>query len=196
MSKDLDPRQNRGAKSNNQFEIVKTEIDDVLILEKVKFEDHRGMLVKTFNEDAFRELKLATVFKESVYSISKRNVLRGMHYQEYPFGHAKLVNVIEGEILDVVVGIGGQSNMRNRGKYISVVLSKENNRSLYIPEGYAHGFLCLTETAIVSYQTTTVYNAASDTGIRFDSFGFSWPVASPIISDRDLRLKRLDELLP
>jgi dTDP-4-dehydrorhamnose 3,5-epimerase len=193
MSKDLDPRQDRGAKATNQFEIVKTEIDDVFILEKMKFEDHRGALIKTFNEDAFRELKLATVFKEAVYSISKRNVLRGMHYQEYPFGHAKLVNVIEGEILDVVVGIGGQSN---RGKYISVVLSKENNRSLYIPEGYAHGFLCLTETAIVSYQTTTTYNAASDTGIRFDSFGFSWPVASPIISERDLRLKRLDELQP
>lgn len=159
--------------SSEPFIKISTDIDDIFILEKVKLEDHRGSFVKTFNEHAFRRLGLATNFKEATYSISKKNVLRGCHYQQYPYGHIKLVNVIEGEILDVVVGIGGKKNTRNRGKYFATILSKENNKSLYIPDGYAHGFLCLSEYAIVSYQTTSVYNAENDTGVRYNSFGFN-----------------------
>lgn len=179
--------------NEQHFKKISTDLDDVFILEKRKFEDDRGIFVKTFNEKAFKELGLATNFKEAVYSISKKNVLRGCHYQQYPFGHAKLVNVIEGEILDVVVGIGGKMNTRNRGKFYSTILSKENNRSLYIPDGYAHGFLCLSEYAIVSYQTTSVYNPENDTGVRYDSFDFNWPVDNPIISEKDKNLKRFNE---
>lgn len=177
-----------------QFKKIPTSIDDVFILEKKSFEDHRGIFVKTFNEHAFRQLGLATNFKEATYSISKKNVLRGCHFQQYPYGHAKLVNVIEGEILDVVVGIGGKMNTRNRGRYFSTILSKENNRSLYIPDGYAHDFLCLSEFAIVSYQTTSVYNAENDTGVHYSSFGFDWPIENPILSDKDNNLKTLKEL--
>jgi dTDP-4-dehydrorhamnose 3,5-epimerase len=174
--------------------LVSTALDDVFVIEKPRFEDRRGLFVKTFNEDAFRKLNLPTSFKECVYSISKQNVLRGMHYQRHPHGHAKLVNVIEGEILDVVVGIGGETNRRNRGKYASFLLSAQNNRSLCIPDGYAHGFLVLSERAVVSYMTTSGYNQESDAGVRFDSFGFGWPVERPIMSDRDILLPMLSEI--
>jgi len=179
--------------NKKQFEKIPTDIDDVFILEKTKFEDHRGIFVKTFNEHAFRELGLATNFKETTYSISRKNVLRGCHFQQYPFGHAKLVNVIEGEILDVVVGIGGKMNTRNRRKFFATILSKENNRSIYIPDGYAHGFLCLSDYAIVSYQTTSVYNAENDTGIYYNSFGFNWPIENPILSEKDKNLRHFND---
>jgi len=179
--------------NNKQFEKIPTRIDDVFILEKTKFEDHRGVFIKTFSEHAFRELGLSTNFKEATYSISKKGVIRGCHYQQYPYGHAKLVNVVEGEILDVIVGIGGKMNTRNRGKIFSIILSKQNNRSLYIPDGYAHGFLCLSDYAIVSYQTTSVYNVENDTGVRYDSFGFNWPIENPVLSEKDRNLKRFND---
>jgi len=101
-----------------QFEKIATPLDDVFLIKKWRFDDDRGTFIKTFSQSQFREMGLADCFHESVYSISKRNVLRGCHYQQYPHGHAKLVNVIKGEILDVIVGIGGKFNTRNRGGYI------------------------------------------------------------------------------
>jgi dTDP-4-dehydrorhamnose 3,5-epimerase len=171
--------------TNLGFNLYSTTIDDLFLTERPKHIDHRGVFGKTFNEEVFRSFKLSTQFKESVFSISSKNVLRGMHYQQHPFGHAKLVSVLEGEVLDVVVCIGGKFNTRNRGKFYSVVLSADNNRSLYIPDGYAHGFLCLSDKAIVSYQTTTVYNADADRAIHWDSFGFKWPIIDPIVSEKD-----------
>ena len=117
-----------------------------------------------------------------------------MHYQQYPFGHAKLVSVLEGEILDVIFGIGGMLNTRNRGKYFSAILSDENRKTLFIPDGYAHGFLCLSDRAVVSYQTTSVYNAEADRAIHWDSFGYEWPINNPILSDKDRQAQRFDVL--
>jgi len=164
-------------------------------MERPKHVDDRGVFGKTFNEEVFRSFKLSTQFKESVFSISKKNVLRGMHYQQYPYGHVKLVSVLEGEVLDVVVCIGGKFNTRNRGKFYSVVLSANSNRTLYIPDGYAHGFLCLSDSAIVSYQTTTVYNADADRAIHWDSFGFKWPIDNPIVSEKDKNARRFNDLI-
>ena len=179
---------------NLGFKLCSTALDDVFVLERPKHSDHRGVFGKTYNEEVFKEFNLATNFKESVFSISKKNVLRGMHYQQYPFGHAKLVSVLEGEILDVIVGIGGMFNTRNRGKYFSTILSDENRKTLFIPDGYAHGFLCLSDRAVVSYQTTTVYNAEADRSIRWDSFGYEWPIDSPILSDKDRHAQGFDVL--
>lgn len=171
-----------------QFQKIETQLDDVFLLKKSLFEDLRGQFIKTFSASQFKEMELPEHFKESVYSVSRKHVLRGCHYQRHPHGHAKLVNVIEGEILDVIVGIGGKFNTRNRGKVFSVVLSQQNNLSLLIPDGYAHGFLVLSEMAIVSYLTTTVYNADHDTGVRWNSFGFDWPIENPILSEKDQNL--------
>jgi dTDP-4-dehydrorhamnose 3,5-epimerase len=172
-----------------QFEFLETDLDDVFIVQKSKFEDARGVFIKTYNRDAFHAAGLSSDFKESYYSYSHKNVLRGMHFQRHPHGHAKLITVIEGEILDVCVGIGGALNARNKGKYVSAILSKENNRSLYIPDGYAHGFLVLSETAVVMNHMTSVFNPESDDGIHYRSFGFAWPVDNPILSEKDKNLK-------
>ena len=177
------------------FELIKTDLDDLFLIQRPIFRDERGVFIKTYNEDIFSALGMPTCYKESVYSISRKGVLRGMHYQKQPHGHVKLVNVIEGEILDVVVGVGGEINPANVGKFYATILSKENNRSLVIPNGYAHGFLCLSEHAIVSYQTTTGYNPESDAGVRFDSFGFTWPTDNLIISNRDINLPPLNAVI-
>jgi dTDP-4-dehydrorhamnose 3,5-epimerase len=119
--------------------------------------------------------------------------LRGTHYQHYPYGAAKIVSVVKGSILDVVVGVGGKFNTRNRGKIFSVELSQSNKKSLYIPDGYAHGFLVLSEEAVVVYHQTNHFNAAADKGINFNSFGFEWPIQHPIVSEKDLSLPGLND---
>ena len=179
----------------NQFNKVSTPLDDVFILERFCHSDERGVFTKTFNLDMFKELELgrALEIKESLSSTSKKNVLRGMHYQQYPYEVAKIVSVVKGRILDVIVGIGGKFNTRNRGKIFSVELSESNSKSLYVPEGYAHGFLVLSEEAVVVYHQTNHFNAASDKGINFNSFGFQWPVTNPIVSQKDLGLPGLNE---
>jgi dTDP-4-dehydrorhamnose 3,5-epimerase len=179
----------------NQFKKASTPLDDVFILERFIHSDQRGVFTKTFNLNMFKELDLgeALEIKESLCSVSKKNVLRGMHYQQYPYGAAKIVSVVKGRILDVIVGIGGNFNTKNHGKIFSVELSDTNAKSLYVPDGYAHGFLVLSEEAIVVYHQTNHFNAAADKGINFNSFGFQWPVAKPIVSKKDIELPGLNE---
>ncbi len=125
-----------------QFEKIATPLDDVFLLKKRRFEDDRGLFIKTFSQTQFREMGLSEDFKESIYSISRKNVLRGCHYQRYPYGHAKLVNVIEGEILDVIVGIGGQLNTRNRGGYSLPCSLKKTIYPCTFPTVTPTAFLC------------------------------------------------------
>lgn len=167
--------------------IVETILEGVYEIHNRKFEDNRGSFVKTFHEDVFREAGLETDFKESFYSVSKKGVLRGMHFQLPPHDHAKLVYVVDGEILDVAVDIRNESP--TFGQYFSTILSNENVKSLYMSKGFAHGFLTLSNSATVVYQTTTVHAPASDSGIRWDSFGFDWErffsINELVISERD-----------
>jgi len=186
-------QQTKNMSSGLGFQKIETTIDDVWLIERNNFNDERGVLSKTFNSEIFGSLGLDAIFCESIYSVSKKNVLRGMHFQKYPHGHIKLVHVIEGEILDVVVGIGGKNNTRNRGKYFSHVLSGENRLSMFIPDGYAHGFLVLSEKAIVSYMTSCIYNKDNDITLHYDSFGFDWPCEKPIVSEKDQRAVRFND---
>jgi len=165
--------------------IVKaTQLDGVFEIENKVFEDHRGKFVKTFHEDAFKSHGLEYDFKESFYSVSKKNVLRGMHFQLPPHDHAKLVYVTDGEILDVAVDI--RKNSPTFGEYFSTKLSSGNAKSLYMSKGFAHGFLTLSNSATVTYLTTTIHAPEHDSGIRWDSFGFDWwGCDNPIISNRD-----------
>lgn len=165
------------------MELINTNLEGVIEVNNRIFEDHRGFFVKTFHEDVFKAAGLEYDFKESFYSISKKNVLRGMHFQTSPADHAKLVYVTQGEVLDVVVDIDQKSE--TFGQYFSTNLSLENGKSLYIGKGFAHGFLTLSETATVVYLTTTVHSPLHDTGIRWDSFAFDWGIERPILSDRD-----------
>lgn len=159
-------------------------IQGVYEIENKVFKDQRGGFVKTFNADQFESHGLDVDFKESFYSVSRKNVIRGMHFQLSPYDHSKLVYVTDGEILDVVVDVRPGSD--TFGQYVSARLSSENAKSLYMSKGFAHGFLTLSEQATVVYLTTTVHSPEYDTGIRWDSFGFDWlGVEQPIISDRD-----------
>jgi dTDP-4-dehydrorhamnose 3,5-epimerase/CDP-3, 6-dideoxy-D-glycero-D-glycero-4-hexulose-5-epimerase len=171
--------------------IESTIFDDVYVVSNKKFVDKRGVFVKTFHKDAFKESGLSTDFAESFYSISSKNVLRGMHFQSPPYDHNKFVYVTSGEVLDVVVDIRKES--KTYGKYFSIILSDSNNNSLYIGKGFAHGYLTKSKSATMIYMTSSVHNASLDTGIKWDSFGFNWGIGEPIVSDRDNNLKDLSQ---
>lgn len=163
--------------------ITSTPLDGVYLIKNRIFEDHRGFFVKTFHKEIFEANGLESDFKESFYSVSKKNVLRGMHFQLPPHDHAKLVYVTSGEILDVAVDI--RKDSPTFGNCYSTTLSDANGHALYMGKGYAHGFLTLSETATVVYMTTTVHSPEHDAGVRWDSFGFDWGIESPILSERD-----------
>lgn len=145
--------------------------------------DERGIFVKTYNEEAFLKNGFNISFEESYYSLSYKNVIRGMHFQLPPFEHEKLVYVTDGEILDVIVDL--RRNSETFGKFVTLKLKAFDN-SVFISKGFAHGFLCLSDSATVVYNVATGYNPEYDTGILWNSFGFNWNhVEKPIISERD-----------
>ena len=166
------------------MKIIATEFLGLYEIENKIFQDKRGLFVKTFNFDDFVEGALEIEFKESFYSVSKKNVLRGMHFQLPPHDHAKLIYVVDGEILDVAVDIRRDST--TFGRYYAINLSSQNAKSLYMEKGFAHGFLTLSDSATVVYMTTSIHVPSSDTGIRWDSFGFDWNgIKKTIVSERD-----------
>lgn len=171
--------------------IIPTDLDGVFELQPQVFSDHRGTLTKPFHAEEFSRLGLASDFQETFYSVSKKNVLRGMHFQLPPHDHEKLVFVANGEVLDVAVDI--RKNSRTFGKSHAVVLSAQKGNSLYLSKGFAHGFLTLSRSAVVIYQTTTVHTPSHDSGIKWDSFGFEWQVKNPIISEKDSLLPGIFE---
>lgn len=158
------------------------DIEGCYSVQNFRASDNRGLFVKTFHKEEFFNKGLQTEFAESYYSSSKKNVIRGMHFQLPPFEHDKLVYVTHGEILDVVLDI--RKNSKTYGKYISVKL-KEFGDSIYIPRGCAHGFLTLSIQATVVYNVSTTYNSSADAGLLWNSFGFDWKINNPIISERD-----------
>ena len=145
--------------------------------------DNRGSFVKTFNFDAFHELGLETDFKESYYSTSVKNVLRGLHFQTPPADHVKLVYCAVGEVMDVVVDL--RKNSPTFGEHQVFYLDSDKGNMVYIPKGLAHGFLTLSEQALMVYNLTTVYAPESDTGILWNSCGIDWKCKKPILSERD-----------
>lgn len=172
--------------------IVKhTEIQGVFIIDNFKAKDNRGVFVKTFNENAFKASEIVFNIKESYLSISEKDVIRGMHFQLPPHDHEKLVYVASGAIIDVIVDLRNHS--KTFKKFISVKLSSENGKSVFIPKGCAHGFKSLETGTITVYNVSSCYNAKSDEGIRYDSFGFDWEVESPVLSYRDQQFLSLDE---
>lgn len=173
--------------------IEKTLLKDVFILNNFNVSDDRGVFVKTFNKNTFNELNLNFEIRESYFSISKRNVIRGMHFQLPPHDHEKLVYVSKGAILDVVVDLRKKSPTYR--KYISVELSDQNNKSIFIPKGFAHGFKSLLNDTITVYNVTSEYNTKADTGIHYNSFGFDWEVDHPKISQRDSVFSGLNNFL-
>jgi len=168
------------------MKIDKTNLDGFYIIALEPYSDARGKFIKTFNKDLFLDLGLKTNFSESYFSISKRNVLRGLHFQQPPAEHTKLVFLTQGSIFDVVVDL--RSSSTSYGQYSIVDLDSNDFKMLYIPEGFAHGFYTKSEQATVVYMTTTIHSPANDCGIRWDSLEIPWPTKTPLISDKDKKL--------
>lgn len=153
--------------------------------------DNRGTFVKTFHEPSFAAHGIDFTLRESYYSFSHKNVIRGMHFQLPPHHHSKVVFCPAGAILDVMLDLRAESP--TYGQYYATELSAENHKAFFIPEGFAHGFKALTDNAMTYYLVSTAYSAQHDTGILFDSFGMDWGMQEPIMSARDLSFKKLSE---
>lgn len=171
------------------MELVPTELPGLQIIRPRIFQDARGSFVKTFHRDAFHELGLDFEPREEFFSTSAKNVLRGMHFQLPPVALAKLVYCIVGRVLDVVLDL--RKNSPTFGCCCARELSASNREMLFIPVGFAHGFLALEDNATMVYQTSTVHSPAHDAGVRWDSCGFDWPLPNPQLSERDKKFPAL-----
>jgi dTDP-4-dehydrorhamnose 3,5-epimerase len=145
--------------------------------------DGRGWFLKTFHEPAFRALGLETGWKETFVSCSARGVLRGMHFQTPPHQQAKLVTCLSGRVLDVIVDLRAGSPAF--GTCAALELQGGLGESVYVPAGCAHGFLALEDGTMLQYQVSSPHDPAHDDGILWSSIPFAWPVADPVLSDRD-----------
>jgi dTDP-4-dehydrorhamnose 3,5-epimerase len=153
--------------------------------------DARGTFVKTFHEGLMAKHGIQFTLRESYYSFSKKDVIRGMHFQLPPHDHSKFVFCPTGAIMDVIVDLRkGSATYR---QYCCNELSADNHKALYIPEGFAHGFKSLADGSMTYYLLSSVYNKEHDTGVRYDSIELDWGVAQPIISDRDRSFVGLEE---
>ncbi len=164
-------------------------IPDVVLLEPKVFGDERGFFYESFNEQVFRDATGAEVrFVQDNHSRSERNVLRGLHYQLPPKAQGKLVRVVVGEVFDVAVDIRRESP--TFGKWVGEILSADNKRQLWIPPGFAHGFLVLSEVAEFLYKTTDYYAPECERGILWNDPGLAiaWPLSGkPVLSGKDTR---------
>ncbi len=155
------------------------------------FDDERGRFVKTYHAPSFRKMGIDDVFVEDFYSISRRGVVRGLHFQVPPAQANKLVTCIEGRIFDVLLDL--RRGSPTYGRHLTLTLDGTAGTLVYLPAGIAHGFCALTEGAVVLYRMTAVHAADCDKGIRWDSAGIEWPVQAPILSKRDAAFPTLAE---
>lgn len=171
-----------------------TEFDGVTVIEPEIFTDVRGSFYESFNQRKFAELVADVSFVQDNQSFSKRGVVRGLHYQLPPKAQGKLVRVLAGEIFDVAVDI--RQDSPQFGKWIGILLSAENNKQLWIPQGFAHGFQVLSDGAQVLYKTTEYWSAAHERAIRWNdpAIGIDWPSEEAIIlSEKDRNAPFLSE---
>ncbi len=176
-----------------KFNITKTELAGVLVVEPVVYGDNRGFFLETFNQKRYAEAGLDRQFVQDNHSRSSRGVLRGLHYQlNHPQG--KLVMAIKGEIFDVAVDI--RRGSPTFGKWVGVNLSEENHKQIFVPEGFAHGFCVVSETADVVYKCTDVFIPGDDHGILWsdETIGIDWPTDEPGLSEKDAENPRLAEV--
>lgn len=169
---------------------ITCDIAGLVIVEPTVFEDSRGYFFEGYNQQLFQQNGITANFVQDNQSKSSYGVIRGLHYQQNPNAQAKLVRVLEGAILDVAVDI--RKSSPTYGKHFSLELSAENKKQLFVPEGFAHGFSVLTETAIVLYKCNTFYNKQSEGGIRYNDpfLNIDWKIdaSKAIISDKDQQL--------
>jgi dTDP-4-dehydrorhamnose 3,5-epimerase len=175
-------------------EFLRTELEDVIMVKANIYNDERGFFLERYKKSDFKGTGVGDEFVQLNHSFSKKGVIRGLHFQKSPEEQGKLVTVVSGHIIDVAVDIRPSSSTFK--KSVSVELSSDKGISLWVPPGFAHGFLAL-ENSNVIYLTTKEYSPRLDCGVRWDDpdLKISWPVESPIISPKDRKLKFLKELI-
>jgi len=178
------------------MKVTPLSIPDVLLIEPQVFSDERGLFFESFNQERFAKLIGRQVnFVQDNHSKSIKGVLRGLHYQLPPKSQGKLVRVIEGEVFDVAVDLRQSSS--TFGKWVSQLISAENNKQMWIPEGFAHGFLTLSDTAIFLYKTTDFYSIKHERVIRWNDnmININWPNIEKFLSPKDKAGKLLEEII-
>ena len=176
-----------------QFERLK-EIPDVILITPKVFEDPRGFFMETYKKEDFEKNGVKGEFIQDNQSQSKYGVLRGLHFQRDPYAQAKIVRCVRGKIYDVAVDL--RISSPTYGKYVGVILSESNKKQLYIPRGFAHGFMVLSEEADVIYKVDNVYAPKYEGGIIWNDpdININWPIKKPILSDKDKNWPTLKEL--
>jgi dTDP-4-dehydrorhamnose 3,5-epimerase len=165
--------------------VIATPISDLLIIQPKVFEDERGYFFESYNRSLFEKHHIDAEFVQDNQSLSQKNVLRGLHFQHPPFAQGKLVRVIKGSVLDVAVDI--RKNSPTYGQHFLLVLDEKNKTMLWIPPGFAHGFLTLEDNTIFSYKCTNVYDKNSEDAIRWNDpdIGIDWGTTTPLLSEKD-----------
>jgi dTDP-4-dehydrorhamnose 3,5-epimerase len=177
--------------------IEKTFIDDLVIITPAVFEDERGYFFESYNKKKLSDLGIDIDFVQDNQSFSQKGTLRGLHYQNPPFAQTKLVRVLQGEIIDVAVDL--RKNSATFGKHFAILLSAENKKQLLIPQGFAHGFSVLSQTASVMYKCDQYYNKASEGGVKYDdtTLNIDWGMAleNAIVSEKDIILPNFENCI-
>jgi dTDP-4-dehydrorhamnose 3,5-epimerase len=175
------------------MKIVETELDGVVVIEPDVFGDERGYFLETYNQDRYQEFGIKANFVQDNLSFSKKGILRGLHFQ-YPKAQAKLVQVIQGEVFDVVLDIRRESP--TFGCWIGESLSDKNKRQIYLPEGVAHGFCVLSDTALFHYKCTNFYAPQYEGGVLWSDpdLAIDWPVDFPLVSEKDATFSCLKDI--
>ena len=167
------------------MEIIKTPINDLLIIEPQVFRDERGYFFESFNHQKFIETGLNLNFIQDNESKSQKGVLRGLHFQNPPYAQGKLVRVIKGSIIDVAVDI--RKSSLTYGQFFKIELNENNKTMLWIPPGFAHGFITLEDNTIFSYKCTNIYNKESEGSIFWNdkTLNIDWEIDNPVLSEKD-----------
>jgi dTDP-4-dehydrorhamnose 3,5-epimerase len=164
--------------------VVETGLPGVLLVEPDVFGDERGFFMELYNRERYREAGLEAEFVQDNLSYSRHGILRGLHFQN-PDQQGKLVYVLEGEVFDVAADI--REGSPHFGEWVAYTLSSENKRQLYVPKGFAHGFVVTSEAALLAYKCTALYNRQADAAVRWDDprIGIDWPLKRPELSEKD-----------
>jgi dTDP-4-dehydrorhamnose 3,5-epimerase len=175
--------------------VIRCELEGLLIIEPKVFGDARGFFMETWNQLRYQQAGLSAAFVQDNLSFSRRGALRGLHFQN-PAPQGKLVSVLEGEVYDVAVDLRRAS--RTFGRWHAVNLSRENKRQFFVPPGFAHGFLVLSDTALFHYKCTEFYSPKDELTLRWDDpeLKIPWPMAQPTLSEKDANGRWLRDLPP
>lgn len=173
------------------MEFIESPLKGVFVIKPKVFDDARGYFFESYNRDAFASAGLTMNFLQDNQSLSQKGVLRGLHFQNNPHAQGKLVRVINGAVFDVAVDIRRSSS--TYGKWFGMELNEKNKTMMYIPEGFAHGFVTLQDNTIFSYKCTNVYNKASEDCLLWNDpdIGIDWQLKDPLLSEKDLQGKKI-----